>query len=275
MTATTRPRSAGTVSAQVIKPDGTSATRASAFTYVAPPTVSSLSPTDGSTSGGRVVTITGTNFVSGATVSFDGIPATNVVFVSSTSLRATTPAHAAGQVAVTVTNPNGTSGTRNNGFTYVTPVTAAAAAPSTHDIQRGTQQSGNVSSLATNNSSYLVIRSASVGSQRIVTFYGEYTVPSARRDMVGLSIAYDGGATATGFNRTISLYNWTTSAWEVLRTETQPTSDLLTTLTVTGDPLRFMASNGRIRMRIETIRSSTSNYDLRADMMSFTVTYIP
>ena len=49
------------------------------------------------------MTITGTNFVAGATVTFGGTAATNVVVVSSTTITATTPAHAVGAVTVTVT----------------------------------------------------------------------------------------------------------------------------------------------------------------------------
>jgi IPT/TIG domain len=81
------------------------------------PTVSGVSPKNGSTSGGTAVKITGTNFVTGATVTFGNAAATNVVVVSSTSIRATTPA-GAGTVTVTVINPSGLSGTLTNGFTY-------------------------------------------------------------------------------------------------------------------------------------------------------------
>lgn len=82
------------------------------------PTVTSVSPTAGTTSGGTSVTITGTGFLSGATVSFGGTAATNVSIVSSTSITATTPAHAAGTVNVVVTNTDSQNGTLSNGFTY-------------------------------------------------------------------------------------------------------------------------------------------------------------
>ena len=49
------------------------------------------------------MTITGTNFASGATVTFGSTAATNVVVVSSTTITATTPAGTAGAVTVTVT----------------------------------------------------------------------------------------------------------------------------------------------------------------------------
>ena len=95
---------------------------ASGFTYVVVPTVSSVSPNNGPMAGGTAVTITGTNFAAGATVTFGGTAATNVVVVSSTTITATTPAGTAGAVTVTVT-VNGQSGSLANGFTYNAPVT--------------------------------------------------------------------------------------------------------------------------------------------------------
>jgi hypothetical protein len=63
----------------------------------AAPTVTSVAPTSGPDTGGTAVTITGTGFDSGVTnVTFGGTAATGVTFVSSTSITATTPAHAAG-----------------------------------------------------------------------------------------------------------------------------------------------------------------------------------
>jgi hypothetical protein len=86
------------------------------------PAVTSISPNSGSTSGGTAVTITGSNFASGAAVKFDSIAATNVNVVNTTTITATTPAHAAGAVNVIVTNTSGQSGTLSNGFTYTSPV---------------------------------------------------------------------------------------------------------------------------------------------------------
>ena len=77
-----------------------------------------ISPTSGTTGGGTALTITGTGFLAGATVSLGGTAATNVVVVSSTSINATTPAHATGAVNVVVTNSDGHSGTLMNGYTY-------------------------------------------------------------------------------------------------------------------------------------------------------------
>ncbi len=87
------------------------------------PTVTGISPNSGSTSGGTSVTITGTGFLTGATVTLGGTPATSVTVVSSTSITATTPAHTAGTVDVVVTNTDSQNGTLTNGFTYSTPET--------------------------------------------------------------------------------------------------------------------------------------------------------
>jgi hypothetical protein len=84
-----------------------------------PPALTSLSPASGRTNGGTVVTLTGSNFLSGATVQFGGINATAVAVNSSTQVTATTPAHGPGLVNVILSNTNGLSAT--NQFTFVLP----------------------------------------------------------------------------------------------------------------------------------------------------------
>jgi Domain of unknown function (DUF1929)/IPT/TIG domain/Glyoxal oxidase N-terminus len=85
-----------------------------------PPNPTSVVPASGSSNGGTSVTITGTGFAAGATVKFGGTAATNVVVGSSTSITATTPAHAGGAVDVVVTNSDNQSGTLTGGYTYTT-----------------------------------------------------------------------------------------------------------------------------------------------------------
>jgi len=82
----------------------------------APPAITSISPSTGTPNGGTIVSITGTNFANGAAVKFDTSSAIGVTVNSSTSITATTPVHAPGRVAVTVTNPDNQSGTGS--FTY-------------------------------------------------------------------------------------------------------------------------------------------------------------
>lgn len=86
----------------------------------APPVVSSISPNTGPTGGGTVVTITGTNFRSGARVAIGGPLATSITVVSSTQITATTPPGSNGAATVTVTNSDGTTNSLVGGFTYFT-----------------------------------------------------------------------------------------------------------------------------------------------------------
>lgn len=99
------------------------------ITVIVAPTVTSVTPSAGATTGGTSVTITGTNFQNGATVSFGGVMATNVAFVDSNTLTTTTPAHAAGTVDVTVTNPDTGVGTGTGVFTYAVVSTLPGAKP--------------------------------------------------------------------------------------------------------------------------------------------------
>jgi hypothetical protein len=120
ITATTPSGAAGAKSVVVTNPDSQSSNSNITFTYTAPPpSVTSISPGSGPTAGGTGVTITGTAFVTGATVTIGGTAATNVTVVSATSITATTPSGAAGAKSVVVTNPDTLYGSLANGFTYM------------------------------------------------------------------------------------------------------------------------------------------------------------
>ncbi|MFN8006441.1 MAG: IPT/TIG domain-containing protein [Terriglobia bacterium] len=96
----------------------------------AQPVISSVSPSSGSTLGNTQVYISGNDFQAGATVSFGGVSATNVQFVSSTLVIATTGPSPAGPVAVTLTNPGAQAVALPNAYTYqvYAPVTVPANA---------------------------------------------------------------------------------------------------------------------------------------------------
>jgi sugar lactone lactonase YvrE len=98
------------------------------------PTVTGIAPATGPGSGGTAVTITGTHFYSGATVSFGSTAATNATVVSLTSMTAASPAGSS-SVDVTVTTGAGTSGASGaDTFTYASAdvtTTAVAVSPTT------------------------------------------------------------------------------------------------------------------------------------------------
>lgn len=118
ITATTGPAPSITTDTLVdvtVRSNGVDRTLGGAFTYIAPkpPTVTSIAPASGPSTGGTVVTLTGTNFFPGASVAFGGTPASNVEVVSATTIRATSPAFivpagaTSANVTVTVTTTQG------------------------------------------------------------------------------------------------------------------------------------------------------------------------
>ncbi len=120
------PNAAGTVALTVSNPDGGAATRSSAFTYttttvsLSEPTIAIVSPANGPTSGGTLVTISGSDFREGAAVRIGGTAAT-VVEQADSWITVSTPPRSAGAAAVTVTNPDGGTVTLASAFTYVEP----------------------------------------------------------------------------------------------------------------------------------------------------------
>lgn len=88
-------------------------------TFAAPaPTITGLTPDEGSYLGGTPVTITGTNFSGTPSVTFDGEAATSVQVVNSTTITCVTPPGIGGVVDVVVTTAGG-SATLPDAFTYL------------------------------------------------------------------------------------------------------------------------------------------------------------
>jgi IPT/TIG domain-containing protein len=79
-----------------------------------------VSPTSGSTAGGTTITITGSGFLAGLTVTLGG-ERQAVEVPSSTSILMTTAAHDPGPVAIVVANPNGQTATLSGGYSYASP----------------------------------------------------------------------------------------------------------------------------------------------------------
>ncbi|MBI3979136.1 MAG: chitobiase/beta-hexosaminidase C-terminal domain-containing protein [Chloroflexi bacterium] len=150
--------------------------------------------------------------------------------------------------------------------------TAAPAAPKEWKVLKGSTY-GSLGDLTADDGQYFYLRSGKVGGKQVVDGYGSYTVPAEQRNLVGLTVVYDGGASAGGFDRTLSLYNFATSSWETLNTTSQTSADAKTTVDVSGDPTRFLSSNGELRLRVQAANRNT--FDLKADLMMFTVTYQP
>jgi hypothetical protein len=112
--ATSPAHAAGSVHVRAHNAAGTSGTANGDLYAYGRPTVTSTSPNAGLTGGGNTVTINGTGFAPGATVTFGTTAASTVTLVSDTQLKAKAPAESAGTVHVTVHTAGGTSATTNS-----------------------------------------------------------------------------------------------------------------------------------------------------------------
>ena len=119
ITALTPAGELGLVDVGVRNPGVPPATLAESYEFVEAPMITGVKPADGPETGGTKVTITGTGFLSGATVTFDGADATGVKVVSEATITAKTPEGKAGPVTVVVTNPDQPPATAKKAFTYV------------------------------------------------------------------------------------------------------------------------------------------------------------
>jgi len=122
----TAPAGSGAVQVTAVTPGGTS--NGVTYTYRAVPTVSSVSPNQGTVTGGTSVTLTGAHFVSATAVKFGGVAATSFTVVSDTQITAVAPPGSAGPVTLTVTTVGGTS-TDTVYYYYIAVPTVSGVAP--------------------------------------------------------------------------------------------------------------------------------------------------
>ena len=97
------------------------------------PTVTAITPAAGTTLGGTTVTITGTNFAAGATLTIGGAAATDVAVQGTTSLTARTPQHAAGAADVVV-SVAGRSGSLTGAYRFEAPPATTNVPPTISGI---------------------------------------------------------------------------------------------------------------------------------------------
>ena len=212
LTVRTPSGAAGAVTIVVTAPGGASASLPQAFTYVAVPTISSLSPSSGPAAGGTNVTIVGTNFQSGAVVKFGAVTGTTTS-VTATTIVARSPAQAVGVVTVTVTNPSGQVATAAQTFRYLAAApTVSGMSPLSGPVAGGTNvtisgsgfQNGvivrfgslqaTVSSVTTTS---LVARSPAQAAGPVVVTVQN---PDGQSTQASQTFTYQGGPVVTGLS---------------------------------------------------------------------------
>ena len=252
ITATAPAHAAGTLDITVTTPGGTSATNAvDQYTYVSPPTVTSVSPTVGPTAGGTTVTINGTNFSGATSVTFGGVAATGYTVYSGTQIVATAPAGSAGTVDIRVTTVGGTSATSaSDQYTYVSPPTVTAVSPVSGPTAGGTTVTITGTGFAFANAT---------GAVRFGATTATYTINSNTQITATLPAnaagTYDVTVTTSGGTSATSAADQFTYVAPPTVTSVSPTSGPTaggTTVTITGTGFAFANATGAVKFGATT-----------------------
>ncbi len=174
----------GQVDVTVTNPDGQRSTLMNGLTYANimlgnSPTLTSIAPSRGPTTGGTIALLVGTNLAQGARVLFGGTPATRVTVMSDTRLSCQVPAGMAGLIDITVVNPDGQSAQLLQGFRYVDPSTLGPAptlisvTPSSGNSAGGTQ----------------TVLTGSLFQQGMLVFFGGFSANASNVQNGGIATA--------------------------------------------------------------------------------------
>ncbi len=127
--------------------------------------------------GGGYIVVTGSDFVSGATVLVDTTAASAVTFVNSTTLRVQVPTKAAASYNLYVVNPDGGVGIKVNGVTYSSDPIWVTSSPLSNQVAN---TAFNVTFSATGASSYAVAAGSTLPAGTSLAangyFYGTVTI---------------------------------------------------------------------------------------------------
>jgi|GEM_PF-2467751 len=172
----------------------------------APPTITNVSPSSGTTTGGTVVTITGTNLSTVTSVMFDGAGA-GIVSVTATSIQVDTPAHAAGTVDVTVTTSGGTA-TAQGAYTFTAPSTPVTLVSSLNPSNYGDSVTFTATledDAATGTITFYDDATAISGAVTVVSGAASFTTSSLSGGTHPITAHYSGDATyAPSVSNTVS-----------------------------------------------------------------------
>jgi IPT/TIG domain. len=160
-----------------------------------PPVLSGIAPNSGTTLGGTVVTITGSNLASAVTVSIGGTAATGVS-VSGSTITATTAAHASGVVDVVVTS-NGQTGRLTGGFTYKAPAQTTNAPPVVKSIVAKGTRPNEPAQFADLDDEITVTANVEDGETPISQLTFEWTAPAGTFTGQGASVTWKAPAQFT------------------------------------------------------------------------------
>ncbi len=283
---------AGTANVAVSQPSGISGVAAFTINAVAP-TISSLSPATTAAGGGVfTLTVNGTNFVSGASVNWNGAPLTTT-FGTATQLTASVPANliaTAGTASVTVTEPAGTSNASTFTVTAVTP-TISSLSPSSATVGgvdfpltvsgtnfvSGASVNWNGAPLTTTFGSATQLTAsipasliATVGTASVTVVEPAGTSPAKTFTITGLGVPTISGLSQTtaavggaGFTLTVNGTNFDSTAvvnWNSTAGTTALNSTLVSATKVTAAvPASLLTTAGQVNVTVKTAAGETAS----------------
>lgn len=138
------------------------------------------------------------------------------------------------------------------------------------NIHNGT---GAVSRLYTNDDSRVEITGAWNGSTSVSELYAHATIASTElATLQSLRIDFDGNARFGSSALTLSVYNWTTSSWQVVDgPRTGVGSDYSFSWQTAVSPANYVSAGGEIRFKIRGTRSN--GVMTRTDLVHFRIEY--
>jgi hypothetical protein len=151
---------------------------------------------------------------------------------------------------------------------YSWTVTAITACPASTTILSGSLRTSN--QLCSDNNTYYEVNSTTSGT-RTSSWYGAFT--GVANSLSTLKVTYS-GKNSTSASQTISIWNWTTSAWVTLDQRTVGTTEtLIANLVPPGtlsDYVSGTSGTGELRVRVNS--TAATNFYSSGDAMQITYT---
>jgi hypothetical protein len=164
-----------------------------------PPVVSALSPSSGASAGGDVVVITGMALAGATSVTFGGMPVTNLVIDSDTQITVTTPAGTAGDADVIITTANGSNPPET--FVFVDGMGPGMTAPVVNGIGPSTGPEAGGTQVSVFGSGFMGATAVTFGATAAVATLDSDTEISALSPAgtgtVDVAVTTPGGTSAT------------------------------------------------------------------------------
>lgn len=161
---------------------------------------------------------------------------------------------------------NGSLTAASKGPLFLEPVTSFS-------LVNATQRSGNLASLEDADADRLTLGPEDFSSRSGSGIITSDTAPAGAVNQITLGVRSSNTLTGLAANQTIELWNWNTSAWEVLDTRTTTTSDSTALLTITSNAARFVNTSTReVKLRVlhtSNVGSSGNRWTLSIDQVGF------